>query len=370
MTKNEITQAILNAWTQHTAYTERLSSSAVNEILRAFDKLSNAQLRELRELLESLTVAELQALKSNKYTTPALKEIRDVMAEWVEQISTQLPLIFESSATALMAYEVAYIYQLADKKAPAINGESLYSKAKTLPYAKGNLLSYIFPQIGQKLRSEAEKLIRDGISNNLTTQQIIQQIKGTKANNYKDGLLNISREHIDAEVKTARAHLSSEAYANTWKALGFGYVKDVATLDGRTTPQCAFIDGRVQKLDDKTKRPPYHFRCRTKQIGCTKDGDIDGVRPYVMDDQPVSKIPKDQRDGKIGTIDADTTFEKFFNTVASEKFKRDWLGETRYKLHKEGKFPITKFIDPLSGKLFTLENLREKDNETFKELGL
>lgn len=369
MTKNEITQAILNAMTQHTAYTERLSSSAVNEILRAFDKLSSAQIRELRELLENLTAAELQALKSNKYTTPALKEIRDVMADWVEQISTQLPLIFESSATALMAYEAAYIYQLADKKAPAINGESLYNKAKTLPYAKGNLLSYIFPQIGQKLRGEAEKLIRDGISNNLTTQQIIQQIKGTKAANYSDGLLNVSREHIDAEVKTARAHLSSEAYANTWKALGFNYVKDIATLDLRVTKLCAGLDGRVQVLDANTRKPPYHFRCRTKQIGCTKDGDIDGVRPFVASDKPVSKIPKDQREGIIGQVDANTTYPQWF-AKQNEAHQRAWLGETRYKLYKEGKFPITKFVDPLSGKLFTLENLREKDNETFKELGL
>ncbi|MCM1591844.1 phage head morphogenesis protein, partial [Acinetobacter baumannii] len=50
-------------------------------------------------------------------------------------------------------------------------------------------------------------------------------------------------------------------------------------------------------------------------------------------------------------------------------FQREWLGLTRYKLYKEGKFDFEKFFDP-EGRLYTLDQLRKLDEQTFKELGL
>ncbi|EXE31859.1 hypothetical protein J571_4159, partial [Acinetobacter baumannii 554515] len=46
-----------------------------------------------------------------------------------------------------------------------------------------------------------------------------------------------------------------------------------------------------------------------------------------------------------------------------------WLGPKRYKLYKEGKFDFEKFFDP-EGRLYTLDQLRKLDEQTFKELGL
>ncbi|EPP3439672.1 phage head morphogenesis protein, partial [Acinetobacter baumannii] len=50
-------------------------------------------------------------------------------------------------------------------------------------------------------------------------------------------------------------------------------------------------------------------------------------------------------------------------------FQREWLGPKRYKLYKEGKFDFEKFFDP-EGRLYTLDQLRKLDEQTFKELGL
>ncbi|EXB37538.1 phage head morphogenesis domain protein, partial [Acinetobacter baumannii 1462234] len=50
-------------------------------------------------------------------------------------------------------------------------------------------------------------------------------------------------------------------------------------------------------------------------------------------------------------------------------FQREWLGPKRYKLYKEGKFDFDKFFDP-EGRLYTLDQLRKLDEQTFKELGL
>ena len=54
---------------------------------------------------------------------------------------------------------------------------------------------------------------------------------------------------------------------------------------------------------------------------------------------------------------------------ADDFFQREWLGEKRYKLFKEGHYSIDKFVDPL-GRQYTLAELRILDEKTFKNLGI
>lgn len=363
----EVQQAIIDALNQHNSYLQRLSSSSIHEILNHFDDLSLEMLKQLRDLLDDLNEAEKTTLTSGKYTTASLKEIQGVMTNWQQSISTILPEILDISMIALASYESAYIYKLANKKAPVISGKTLLNKAKKTPYAGGQLLDYIFPNVAESVRKKAEYVIRDGVSNGQTNQEIIQRIKGTKARNYADGLLNQTRNVIDAEVRTARAHLSNDVYLQTWSALGFEYTRDVATLDGRTSFGCAVKDGRVQLIGIGHEKPPYHHRCRTVQVGCDKDGKLDGLRPFVADNRPVKDIPKDQRDGKVGQVDANTTYKDWFDRQ-DESFQEKWLGPVKYKLYKEGGFSIDKFVDPLSGRKFTLDELRKADEKGFESV--
>ena len=369
MNDQAVQTAILDALNQHNSYLQRLSSSSLNEILNKFDGLSIEMLNKLRDLLDDLSESEKAALAGGKYTTLSLKEIQGVIMGWQQSISITLPEIFTASAVALAVHEAGFVYSLADKKRPELEGEKLFNKIRKLPYAEGQLIDLIFPNIAEGVRKKAEYVIRDGIYQGQTTQQIIQRIKGTKKLNYSDGLLHQTRNAIDAEVKTARAHVSNIAYLDTWKALGFEYTKNVATLDGRTSLGCAAKDGRVQRIGDGHQKPPYHRRCRTVQIGCDKEGGLEGVRPFVADNRPVKNIPKDQRDGKIGQVDANTTYKEWF-ARQDDTFQRNLLGKTRFELYKSGEFPIDKFVDPLSGKKFTIAELRQMDEQTFKELGL
>ena len=103
-------------------------------------------------------------------------------------------------------------------------------------------------------------------------------------------------------------------------------------------------------------------------VGCDAEGDIAGKRPFVMDERKVKDIPKDERKDLIGQLDANTSFKKFFDQT-DEFFQKEWLGPARYKLYKEGKYSIDKFVDP-QGAMYTLDELKVLDAKTFKELGL
>lgn len=159
------------------------------------------------------------------------------------------------------------------------------------------------------------------------------------------------------------------AYEETYKALGFTHLKFLATLDGRTSKTCASYDQAIWAINDPMiRRPPLHPHCRSVLLGVNADGELPGKRPFVMDERKIKDIPKDQRDGIIGQLNANTSFKDFFKK-ADDFFQEEWLGPTRYKLYKEGHYSIDKFVDPM-GRQYTLAELKLLDEKTFRELGL
>lgn len=367
-------KALLDALSQHQAYLYRASSQNVNDLIKAFDKLSNEQLLKLGELFENLTESERKALQGLNFSSRAkasrnIEEIKATLNEWFSSLNTELPAIFEQSAIALAVYEAGYTVALMGETLKT-DGEKLYQKAKKVPFSGGQLVDYLFADIAANLRKKVEYVIRDGFSQGQTNQQIINRIKGRKSLDYKDGLLQSERYVIERQVRTARSHVSNAAYIDVYKALGYDYVKVVATLDGRTCKYCASVDGQVFHIDDPTRpRFPVHPNNRTTYVGCDKDGNIAGQRPFVMDERKVKDIPKEERKHLIGQLDANTSFKEFFEQ-SDEFFQRTWLGKKKYELYKKGEYSIDKFADPLNKRGYTLAELKALDEKTFKAVGL
>lgn len=365
-------KTLLDALTQHQAYLYRASSQNVNDLIKVFDKLSNEQLLKLGDLLENLTESERKALQGLNFSSKAkasrnIEEIKSTLNEWFSSLNTELPEIFEQSAIALAVYEAGYTVALMGETLK-VDGEKLYQKAKKVSFSGGQLVDYLFADIAANLRKKVEYVIRDGFSQGQTNQQIINRIKGRKSLDYKDGLLQSERYVIERQVRTARSHVSNAAYIDVYKALGYEYVKVVATLDGRTCKYCASVDGDVYAVDDSSRpRFPVHPNNRTTYVGCDKDGNIAGQRPFVMDERKVKDIPKDERKHLIGQLDANTSFKDFFEQ-SDEFFQRTWLGKSKYELYKKGEYSIDKFADPLNKRGYTLAELEAMDKETFKNV--
>lgn len=366
---SNVEKSLIEVLTQHQAYLYRASSHSVNELLTIFNDESALMLTKLRDLLDELNDSEKLALAGGQYTTTNLKEIRDLISHWFAVISTSLPQAFAISATALVVYEANYTAKLYSGKIKKPNGEKLYSAAKKAPLVGGALVEDLLAKIAETARQKVEYAIRDGINTGKTNQEIVQRIRGTKHLNYEDGLLTSTKSDIDQTVRTLRNHVANQTYLDSFKQLGFEYVRFVSVLDGRTTKLCASLDGTVWRIDDPAKRvPPLHRNCRSILVPVEKDGRLAGERPFVMDERPVKDIPKDERKQLIGQLDANITFKEFFKKT-DEFFQKEWLGPKRYKLYKEGKFDFDKFFDP-EGRLYTLDQLRKLDEETFMELGL
>ena len=366
-------KALIDALSQHQAYLYRASTQSVNELTDQLNKLSNAQLLRLSELLEDLTESERKALQGLNFSSKGkasrnIEEVKTILNEWFKSIDQDLSSEFEKSAVSLAVYEASYTSNLIANSVAVVSGEKIYKTIKKTPYAGGQLVDYLFKDIASSLRKKVEYVIRDGISQGQTNQQIVQRIKGKKSLDYKDGILKTTEYEIERQVRTARSHISTATYIDTYRALGYEYVKVVATLDGRTCKYCASIDGDVYPIDDPTRpRFPVHPNNRTTYVGCDKDGNIAGQRPFVMDERKVKDIPKEERKHLIGQMDANTSFKEFFEQ-SDEFFQRTWLGKSKYELYKKGEYSIDKFADPLNKRGYTLAELKALDKETFKNI--
>ena len=360
---------MIDALVQHQANAYRLNTGEFNNLYTLFRKESNNVFNQLLILMLDLSEAEKTALSQGRYTTSDLKEIKTLFDDLYSSVATTVSDTFALSAISYALYEANFTAKLYGESVD-LTGESIVKKANSTPLSTGQLVDDVWKDLAEKVRKKAMYTVRQGIGNGNTTQQIVAELKGRKVGGeYVGGIVEQSRSALEANVRTLRSHVANSAMMDTYRILDFEYVKFMATLDGRTSKICASLDGTVWKINDPNLRQPaLHFRCRSILVGTDKDGSMLGKRPFVEDNRPVSKIPKAEREGIIGQIDANTSFPQWFKT-ADSSFQLEWLGKKRYELYKNGGFELTKFIDPL-GRQYTLKELKALDSAVFKRLGL
>ena len=348
---------LIQALAQHSAYSTRASTHAVNELLKLFNTQTNSMLDKLLILLLELSDAERAALMAGKYTTPPLREIQSLINDWQSDVGQSIAEKFDEQIHAFAAQEAQYVTKLmqaSGANAGAVAGAAVVKAAKSKPVMGGRLIDEMLSSIDETSRNILLNTTRQGIADGLTNQQIIQRLRGTKAADYIDGLLNAPRQSLDRDVRTIRNHIGNTAYAETYKKAGIEWIQFVATLDGRTSKQCASLDGNRYKTSEPHPTPPMHPNCRSVTVPIfDEDEKLDGRRPENGD--------------KRGTVSANETYASWFSKQ-SEAFQQEWLGPSRYKLYKDGKYTIGRFVDPQTGKQYSLAELQEKDEQTFKDI--
>ncbi len=254
--------------------------------------------------------------------------------------------------------------------------------------------------------------IQQAVNNGITPQKAIDIIRGTKANGYKDGVLNVSRSSASMIARTITNGVSNEARLATLDENEdvIDGIQFLATLDGRTSFVCASLDGKIWRNNerDQVKRPPLHPNCRSTLIPYIELRDRDGniiedttdraaaSEDFVQkakeryeanhpgkkwDDLAASTRDKyyykeqeiyDANNGGRGAswnhVPASTTFKDYLESQP-EDFQRSWLGEKRFELYKEGKLKFENLVNPDSGYLVPLEELQNNQSSSVNSTG-
>ena len=207
-------------------------------------------------------------------------------------------------------------------------------------------------------------VIQQGFYQGQTNADITRALRGTRANNFKDGDYAIVNRSNKAIVRTAVQHASTQARVLTMQQ-NSDMVKSyewVSTLDSRTSHQCASLDGRRFKMGEGPL-PPIHPNCRST------------ITPVISDKfdflDAGAQRPEKGASGP-GQTSAETTYYGWLKRQPAA-FQNDAIGTTRAKLLRNGGLSSDEFARLSLGKNFealTLDEMKAKNPAIFEKAGL
>ena len=228
-------------------------------------------------------------------------------------------------------------------------------------------------------------LVKRGYMNGATVNEMAKELRPMV-----DGLL---RREADALVRTAVAFYSNQGRQEMILANKDLIAREVpfVTFDNRTSNICRSIDSLYSEGwpvgESPIGLPPFHFSCRTMVVPLVEGQETpDGLRPAVgakdteeakekfeAREKRTGKKPKyrTRKDLNVFEIDRLKTSTRYDTWLRRQPdyFIKDVLGETRFKLFKDGGYSLSSFSD-LTLRQLTLSELAEKDAATFVRLGI
>ncbi|WII95981.1 minor capsid protein [Moraxella haemolytica] len=240
---------------------ERLKTKLTDEfgiILKAVDAY-------LQKAIFNHEVKSLNAREIKQLTTNADRELQGLFGAYVDGLKANWRGLFSHRYKVQNdeAYKV-FKKRLNTPKSLMAYADKVFDKPLHLTTNVGISLDELTKSFGENESERIIRAIRLAHSESLDNAKLIQMIRGSRANRYQDGILNISTRHAKTLAHTGTAIMASEAkqaFINDNKDIIKG-IKVIATLDRRTSPICRHLDGQFMPLD-KAVYPPYHFNCRS-----------------------------------------------------------------------------------------------------------
>lgn len=361
-------------FSEHIRHQVALAGYNNNVVARIIALLNRSDVRLYAELQ-----AALERLPPSSFTVERLESllgsVRATNSAAYEQMGRELTDELRSFAQ----YEAAYQAQALQSVLPvsvhvaSVSTEVAYAAAMARPF-QGVLLREVLKDLEEARAKKVRQVVSQGFVEGKTTDQIIRELRGTKAKGYADGLMEGPRRDIEAVARTALGHMTGTVQDKTAEA-NVDLIKAVrwsSTLDLRTSPICRPRDG---KLYEPVSHKPVghllswlsgpgraHWRCRSAQVFVLKSYAELGINaPEVV-------VNGRTRASMDGQLPADTTYAEWLAKQSANR-QDEVLGPTRGKLLREGNLPIERMYSQ-KGDFLTLDQLRERDAGAFKRAGL
>jgi SPP1 gp7 family putative phage head morphogenesis protein len=337
------------------------------DLLRFDAHLRNRALKLLREVERELVQRLTESEIGDGLTAAARVRLQSLLANTRATIGTAYGELYTTTSNlleGLAAVETTFA-------SAAVNG-ALQVELLTTALAPAQLRAIVSDAMieGAPLKEWFERLggdtaqrfadeVRKGMVAGETNAEIVRRVRGTKANAYKDGVMEIPRNSAQRVVRTAVQTVANTAQVETYRANAdvIGKLQHLSVLDNRTSVICVSRSGLTWTLDEKPighdkvfMTPPLHWNCRSVLIPVTKSWKELGI------DLP--EIPPSTRSSMDGQVAADIPFGDWLKTK-DEAFQNRLLGKGRADLWRKGKLSLQELTDQ-TGRELTLEELRAK----------
>jgi len=369
-----VNERLLNQAVNHAIDLQRYSNGVVRRMISILNRLDADLVARIADALlqipeGSFTLDRLESLLGSvrELNAAAYREVYDALSSEMRDLAGYEADFQSRSLPAAIPADVR-----AQVRFAAVTVEQVYAAAMSRPF-QGGLLKDWAKSTELSRMAAVRNAIRQGFVEGKTTDQIVRTIRGTRAKQFRDGLLERTRRDVENVVRTALSHTAStardqvyEANADIIKAVGW-----VSTLDGRTSPMCRIRDGLRYTADAEHKpighKVPWlqgpgrlHFCCRSCSAPITKS-----FRELGLDINEVSPASRASMDGQVP---AETTYGQW---LAKQNAARqdEILGPERGALIRKGGVSMDQLYSP-RGDFLTLDQLHARDAEAFSRAGL
>lgn len=312
-------QYLIDASTRHQVFIQRYSAGVANDavadlllLMRKINaKLLSAK-TESKRLRLSRQLDDIEGL-----IQATMLGINDKFARDMRKFA-----VSESVATATLYNKVSNVEM------------DLPSEAALIDYVEnapmlGTPMTPQFEAFGAKLSSQIMSAIRASVVMGETPEEAVKALSGI--------VKDLGARQLRSLVRTSVNHVSSQARMAVYEAnqdIVEGY-EWVATLDSKTTIECALRDGVIYTARTDP-RPPAHWGCRSTIIFKIK-------KQYAVNLKSEGTRPSVGLEGakKVG---AQTKFPGWLKSQPKE-FIDEYLGKERSKLFRGGALKLDQFVD-------------------------
>tara|TARA_R110001606_G_scaffold364986_1_gene519692 strand:+ start:20016 stop:21083 length:1068 start_codon:yes stop_codon:yes gene_type:complete len=350
----------LNQTIRRIVYLESLKQSEINNL--------SAHLKEIDDLIKSLMLDEemtdLTLAEFNKVLTSVKTGVATSLSGYTVAVGASLTAIaidtyqFETKSLNNAFEDVKLSTKIDDAKKAKI-ARIVKNTPLSVTGSEGKTVTDLFSELANNESNKYINHIKLARYEGKTNQQIVQMIRGTRKNGYKDGLMEVTARQAKTIVRTTVQHAAMQGkaeFANDNADIIKGE-QWLSTLDGRTSSQCRTLDQQVFEIG-KGPRPPLHHNCRSTIL-------------IVLKDEYAGRGNINKRASKDGPV-ANESYYSWLNKQPKD-FQDDVLGETRGQLLRSGGLSADKFAALQLDKNFkplTLDEMRSREPMAFKKAGL
>lgn len=322
--------------------------------LLRLEAATRAAVMLLLDEMERDILGTLAARNLTSYTKSALNSLLAHQAETLREYYGQLDDEMRQANAGGAALEARYI---ADSLIVQFGRGHLPTETHLSKLA-GNLLIQGAPSAawwerqGQDTAFRFAAAVRQGVAQGETNGQIVTRVRaeGIRSRRGAAGLVQSSVQTVANAARLETFRANSDIIRG---------VRQVSTLDGKTTPVCVAYDGAAWDLDGNpidgndlpfNAGPPRHWNCRSVLVPITKT--------YVELGLDVPEIGKSTRASIDGQQQPGVTFSQFLQGKSVE-FQNDLLGTGKAQMWRDGNITLRDLLDQ-SGRPLTLDELRKK----------
>lgn len=330
------------------------ANSEVRAMLRILAEADSALVVRLAAALERLPPGAFQVRRLDAL----LSGVWDLNDQMYRQLAMRTAREMEQLAGVELEAHRATFEELLPRGQVQVGvpgARRVWAAAEARPF-RGRLLSGWFDHLASATRDRVVVSIRTGFVQGLTVDEMIRDIRGTRAQKYADGILQISRRHAEAVVRTAVSHTAAVArgafYAENQKLIKAE--QWLSTLDTRTTDVCIARDGKRYSFPDHEPMGhglawlegpgAIHWGCRSVSTPVINSAELLGI-----------ELPPTERAALNGVAAPGTTYKEWLRTQ-SKDVQDKALGARRGAMYRAGTVKFEAFFNN-KGALLRLDQL-------------